>query len=335
MAKVIVKLLSGKEITGNALYFSASKPTFHLQVEKEGKSEVLPVNIVATKAIHFLKKEESGESPLRTEKIDQSVFAGTLAFKLFIEFKDGEVLNGSTHKYNPNDKGFFLVPLNPADRSERIYINAGAVKHVDSKRLIGKILVDQERITAEQLEESLRVQKEQREKRIGAILREEKIISEKQLQESLASQKEKKKMLGEILLEAGYITSEQLEYALSIQRENRKKKLGKILVELKFITPNDICIALATQFHIPWVDLSAVRIPLDVARSLPEELIRRLEIIPVEKRGDEALVVAVSQPQDNAIRPEIGKVTPLTPEFVVAYEGYIESAIDCFFPKRK
>lgn len=62
------------------------------------------------------------KSNLRTETIDQSIYAGTVAFKLMVEFKDGDVLHGTILKYTPDDKVFFLIPLNPGDKSERIYL---------------------------------------------------------------------------------------------------------------------------------------------------------------------------------------------------------------------
>lgn len=336
MPKVIVKFLSGEEKKGNVLSFNMNQSTFYLQVEnKDGTLENQTVRIDSVKEILFLKKEESAKSYLRTETIDQSMFASTVAFKLTVEFKDDSIITGSAIKYNPNDKGFFLIPLNPGDRSERIYINAHAVKNVDCKRLLGKILVEQKKINALLLNDGLVQQKEIREKKLGAILQEKKIINEKQLLESLQKQKETPKLLGEILLEAGYITHEQLEYTLRIQQENRKKRLGQILVELKYLTPNDICIALATQFHCPWVDLSDAKIPPEIATSLPEEVIRRLEVIPVERKGEDILVVATSQPQDHNIGLELSKVIPLKVELVVAYEVYIESNIDHYFSEKK
>ena len=152
----------------------------------------------------------------------------------------------------PMTRGSILVPLNPADRYERIYVNALAVKRVDSRRLMGNILVDQKKITPTQLVHALRYQREKREKKIGVILAEHNFITHGQLEESLQKQTERAKYLGEILLEAGYITEEQLQYALTVQHENKKKKLGQILVELKYLAPNDICIALATQLHLGW-----------------------------------------------------------------------------------
>lgn len=336
MSKVIVKFLSGEEKRGIVYSFHMNQPTFHMQTENEdGTTETETVKIDSVKEILFLKKESETRSPLRTETIDQSMFASTVAFKLAIELKDGTIITGSTIKYDPNDKGFFLIPLNPGDKSERIYVNAEAVKNIDSKRLLGKILLDQKKIDIQRLNSGLMEQRKMREKKIGSILQEKKIINQKQLHESLQKQKETPNLLGEILMGAGYISNEQLDNALNIQHEHTKKKLGQILVDLKYLTPNDICIALATQLHLPWVDLSDKSISKEVATILPEEVVRKLEVIPVEKKGKDILVVATSQPQDPNILLELMKVTPLKVELVVAYEGYIESNIDYFFPKKK
>lgn len=140
-------------------------------------------------------------------------------------------------------------------------------------------------------------------------------------------------MLGEILLEAGYITQEQLENALKIQKENKKKKLGQVLVELKYITPNDICIALATQFHKPWMDMSDFVIPENIVKSIPVELITKYEIIPVDKKPDGTIIIASSNPDDAEIKSELSKLANIKAELVFAYEGYIESAIKKYFPQ--
>jgi hypothetical protein len=331
--KVLVKFLTGGEKKGDIMLFNVNNPTFPLQVEKEdGTSEMHTVIIDSVKAIYFLKKEELSKTSLRRETIEQSKYAGPVALKLMVEFKDGEVLHGTTLKYSPNDKGFFLIPLNPGDNSERVYVNAAAVKNVEQKMLLGKILVDQQKITPEQLQECLRIQKEKREKKIGDILLEEKVINEKQLQEALQKQEIKYRLLGDILIEAGYITPDQLQHALLIQRKNREKKLGHILVELKYATPNDICIALATQFHCPWIDLSSVKIPIEIVTILPEELMRRLKIIPVERKPSGILVVATSEPEVHDIESEISRISGSTVEFVIAYEEYIEAAIGLYFP---
>jgi hypothetical protein len=335
MPKVIIKFLNGTVRSGNVLALNVNMPTFPLNVmDDKGNPAILKVNLNSVKAIYFPKAVEPGLQ-VRTETIDQSSYSGGYGFKLVVELNDGEIINGSTHKYSPNDRGFFLVPMNPGDKNERIYINAKAVKHVDSRRLLGKVLIDHEKIDTTQLHTALRYQQEKREKKLGSILRDEKMITEEQLQESLRVQGQGTKMLGEILIEAGYITPDQLEDALEIQHENRKKKLGQILVELKYVTPNDICIALASQFHFPWVDLSNMEIPRELATALPEGVMREYGVIPIAKKGDDTLVVATSQPQYSDIWLEVRKSTAMKVELVVAYEGYIETAINSLFSQKE
>ena len=335
MSKVIVKYISGETKTGTILSFNVNQPIFYLQIENEaGKGASSPERMDSIREIRFLKKEGPTGSLVHRETIDQSLFAGTMAFKLTVEFDDGSVLTGTTIKYDPNDRGFYLIPLNPGDRSERIFVNAHAVKRVDSVKLLGKILVDQRKISREQLEAGLQRQKECREQPIGAILQERNLISDEQLQESLKKQKTNQKLIGEILLEAAYITREQLDHALRVQHEQRKKKLGQILVDLKFLAPNDICIALATQFNCAWIDLSEVTIPPEIVNHLPEETVKRLEVIPVEKKGKDVIVVATSQPQNPIVGADVRNATPLTVELAVAYEVDIARCIALHFPEK-
>ena len=180
--------------------------------------------------------------------------------------------------------------------------------------------------------EALHYQKKMREKKLGTILKEERMITEAQLLKSLRLQKKKAKLLGEILIEAQYITSEQLEEALIIQRKNRSLKLGQILVELKYVSPNDICLAVATQFHFPWIDLSKLTIPHEVVTALPEHIMRTYEVIPIQKKEEDILVVATSQPQFSDIWLEVRKSTLMRVELVVAFEGHIENQINEHFP---
>ena len=332
MAKVRIGLQNGEEIKGDLLSLNINHPTFYVTSDRDdGKTITITVRMDSVKAIYFLKKAEVSTSIVHTETIEQSVFAGTHGFRLDVEFMDGEIIHGSTHKYSPNDIGFYMIPLNPAEQYERIYINTLAVKKVDSRRFMGKILVDQEKITQQQIDHALQYQREQREKKIGTILKEHNFITHEQLEESIRRQQEKTKLLGEILLEAGYINNEQLVCALRVQHENRKKKLGQILVELKYLAPNDICIALSTQLELPWVDLSSANIPVEVVRALPEVVVRHLQVVPIERQNN-TLIVACAEPQGPGLKGEISRYTDLEIELVVAYEGYIESVINRFFP---
>jgi len=333
MSRVVVQFADGQEMTGSLVIFNPNRQTFSLEIQnEEGRPVSYVVKLEVVKKILFLKPGAESRSALHRETIDQSSFASTVAVKLAVEFQDGEVLTGTAVKYSPQDKGFFLIPLNPGDRSERIYVNAQFVKNVDQKRLLGRLLMDEQKITADQLQTAVQTQEKMRNKKIGTIMVENTMINQTQLDESLKKQKEKNIKLGEILIEAGYITREQLEMALRIQKKNRNKRIGQILVELKYLTPNDICLAVATQLGCRWVDLSAAIILPENLALLPEEIVKKYEIMPIENRGDKLLVVAAAQPQDAEMRKELSRLTGWTFEFVIGYDGYILSLINRHLP---
>lgn len=350
MHRVIVKFLNGEETTGEIFNFNPDFPVFYLQVKTAaGSKEDQPIKTDLVKQIFFLKKTSEGESILHKETINQSTYAGVLPYKLIVELKDGQIIDGSTNRYHPKDKGFFVVPMNPAAKNERIYVNAKAVKSVDCKRLLGKKLIEQQKITLEEVEETFKQQRKHREEReeTEKIEKNERDEKDKEFdisssagfiptEEEIEEPKEaiKLKPLGEIILEAGYITSEQLEDTLNKQKTEKNKKFGQLLVELKHVTPSDICVALSTQCHLPWVDLSSMSIPREVATALSEEAVRKLGVIPVEKK-ENVLVVAASQPQDPLLGMKVSKYTPLAVELVIAYEGHIQSAIDRYFPQKE
>jgi hypothetical protein len=248
--KLIVRFIKGEEKHGGALTFSATMPTFYLHAEEEsGNVETFLVKIDEVKAILFLKEDKLPEIRLHTQTIIPAMLAGPVAFHLTVEFHDGEIMYGTTLRYDPREKNFFIVPLHLGDAIERVFINAKATKQVDCKRFFGSLLVDQGKITADQLDMALNFQREEREKKIGTILQEQGLISEAQMEESLRKQqKMKHKMLGEILIECGHITSEQLQAALEEQKKKREKRLGQILIDLKYVTQDDISNALSLNW---------------------------------------------------------------------------------------
>ena len=333
MSKVVIQFLDGTSKRGDIPFFNPAKQTVPFETASEdGKSLVqTTLHIEEIKKILFLKKDAAEESAIRKETIAQTQFAGTVAYKLIVEMNDGEVLTGTTLKYSPQEKSFFLTPLNPGDPSERIYINSRCVTKVDQKRLLGRMLVDAKLISGNQLQNALNVQAENRKKLIGQILVEQELISRKQLDESLDVQKEDRSLLGEILVRAQYLTREQLDRALLIQKENRKKRLGQILVELKYLTPDDICLALASQLGCAWIDLSSLTIPEEVLGLLPRDVIQKYEVVPVESKFGELLIVASAQPRNEEMRRAVAEGTTMRTEFVIAYDGHIAAALEKYY----
>ena len=100
--------------------------------------------------------------------------------------------------------------------------------------------------------------------------------------------------LGELLIYAGKITELDLEAVLEIQKKSGKK-VGEVLVDENYITEDDIIEVLEFQLGIPHVDLDKYEINREVATLIPENIVRRYELIAINKKNN-ILTVAMVDP---------------------------------------
>ena len=89
----------------------------------------------------------------------------------------------------------------------------------------------------------------------------------------------KRMRLGDILLEAGVITEDQLNQGLARQQQSREP-LGEVLIHLGFVSQEQIKHALELQYGVKSISLRG-KVPLELARLLPDSLIRQHKILPV------------------------------------------------------
>lgn len=106
-----------------------------------------------------------------------------------------------------------------------------------------------------------------------------------------------RKKLGEILVGWGAATSPQVEKAMSVSKGSGKR-LGESMAELGFVSEEQVAKALAHQYGMEYVDLKTDGIAdkLDLA-AIPEDLIRKHMILPVEKTGGR-LKLIIHDPMD-------------------------------------
>lgn len=103
---------------------------FHVTpaAEKNPPAAVETVKVADLKAVFFVKDfaGNPGYNELKTfgeARLPQGR-------RIQVEFKDGEVLVGTTTGYQPGRVGFFLVPADPKSNNDRCFVVAGAVKEV-------------------------------------------------------------------------------------------------------------------------------------------------------------------------------------------------------------
>ena len=114
--------------------------------------------------------------------------------------------------------------------------------------------------------------------------------------------------LGELLTAQGLVTHDGLRTAL-VEHNRTKEKLGAILVRMGLIGEDQLVEFLARQYGIRTVELPETVDP-ELLRLVPAEVIRKNELIPVERNGN-SLVVAMSDPTNLAAIDDVAFLTGL------------------------
>ena len=106
----------------------------------------------------------------------------------------------------------------------------------------------------------------------------------------------KRRHLGEILYKAGLVKKQPLIAAIKASKA-KGKLLGEVLLEKGLVNEDVLTKALAKQAGVGYVNLDKVSIPADATKLVPEELIRRHNILPLEMK-DGRLKLAVAEQLD-------------------------------------
>ena len=112
--------------------------------------------------------------------------------------------------------------------------------------------------------------------------------------------------LGDVLLAENRVLPEQLAGALNLQMESGRQ-LGSILVEQGLLDARSLTQALATQYGLPTVDLHTVLPTPEALAVIPEEMARRLQIVPM-RLIDDKLDVAIADGSSQAVRDALAKL---------------------------
>jgi type IV pilus assembly protein PilB len=142
-----------------------------------------------------------------------------------------------------------------------------------------------------------------------------------------------KRRLGEILVERGFVTPDQLREALRVQYQEGKR-LGEILVEMGALSMDELNWALSELLSIPYVEFREEMVDLDLARTLPEDLLRRHEAFPVLRVGDE-LTVIITDPTNKQAVSDLEAVTGSKVSIAIASRETLLHLLDRAFPGGK
>ncbi len=135
----------------------------------------------------------------------------------------------------------------------------------------------------------------------------------------------RRKELGELLVENGFVTERQLQRAVD-QAAKAGETVQKILVNMGFVSNKDITEIIGMQINVPFIDLDETEIDVELARSVPEHLAKRYNVIPVGM-SDNKIKLAMVDPQDVLALDDIRLITGFDVEPLIATEESIAKAI--------
>ena len=135
--------------------------------------------------------------------------------------------------------------------------------------------------------------------------------------------------LGDILLRGNLITKEQLNQAMD-EHKRTGKSLGYTLAKLGYLDENNLINFLARHYGVQPIDLRQVDIDPEVIQIVPEKIVKRYKLIPVNRAGS-TLIVAMADPSNISAIDDLKFATGYNVEVMVASESAIEEAITRYY----
>jgi len=137
------------------------------------------------------------------------------------------------------------------------------------------------------------------------------------------------KRLGELLIEDQIIHLPDLELALRKQAETGIS-LGRILIDMGKASEWEVAATLGKQLNVPFITLSHYEIDPEVLACIPEDLVHKYKIVPVDKTGD-TLTIALSDPSNIYLLDELKLLTHCQIIPVISFESDIKDSIQKYY----
>ena len=205
-------------------------------------------------------------------------------------------------------------------------IVAAAVPSPTLGARIAGLLVQEGVIDEASLRRAIRIhQKVPSQRTLLSVLEELGLVNEDQVRDTLR-RNPVAVPLGELLVELGYLRDSELRTALALQRERAGSRLGQVLVEARLVREDELCQALSFQLGFEFVQLAPSQADVTLAQGVSPAVLRTHEFLPVERRGDDVLVV-FADPLDRRALETARKIFGPTMLVGIAQRGAIEEGI--------
>ena len=191
---------------------------------------------------------------------------------------------------------------------------------------LGELLLGEGLVTPAQLEEALRVQRENEDYApLGHILVSQRIVTRDRLLSVLERHRRIGK-LGDILLKGGELTRTQLDTALAEQRRSGQA-LGEVLIRLGLVSEERLRMALCRQLHIRFFSLDTIIMDPTLRNLVNEKFAVKHRTVPLARVGN-LLVVAMDDPTQTHVVDDLQRGTGLKIEVITSTSAHITRALE-------
>ena len=318
--EIFIRFLNGTEASGFLREsFDPNSESLYFQDKQQNRHHF---SLVDVSYIKFLGQ------PRLTDTFGDDEFFDNL------QTADGEEFHLRLKKNTSHRFGFFGYPTAPSCDYSTIFFTVRGLKRNQKDKPIGEFLKRMGLVTSVDVDQALEEQRKLRSRRLGEIISDRNRVPQehvdKAIQAARSDQLHSNIRVGDILVEAGLVTKEQVEEARKDQEQGKRKRIGQILVDKGLITEHQLMTALARKFGLRVVDLKKTPPDPEAVKTLPREIIERMQVLPVET-GPGRLVVATSTPTDPTISENLRFATERHIEMVVASAAQISDYFSRYF----
>jgi type IV pilus assembly protein PilB len=135
-----------------------------------------------------------------------------------------------------------------------------------------------------------------------------------------------KERIKDILLREKILSQEDLARGLEEQNKSGGD-LSSILVRMKLINEEQLAYLLSEGLHLPVINISRLKIDPAVATSVPVDILKKYQILPISRLGD-TLALAMADPLNIFAIDNVQALTGMTIAPVIGRSRDIQEAID-------
>lgn len=225
-----------------------------------------------------------------------------------------------------------MYDLESDDKDKLAQVDNLTSKDSVVNKKLGEILIENNLVTEEQLNDALKIQRNDKKLPLGMILVNQGALSKKDLDLTLDYYNKRLK-LGEILISRKIITKTQMEDALDASQKKRIP-FGKVLLQLNLVSEEQLASALSSQYNMPYFNLKEHEFSPGLDKCINRSFAFKHRVVVIEKK-ESSVTLAMAIPLDPFAMSELESAIRFQITGAIVKDSDITFALDQIYGIRK